>query len=266
MTLPESTRAAAPCIPQPTIVAPRPRTTVGSPRCTSREDNFAIMPARPWVPREWMIHKRHLCVSHDRLLAIFAEIMRSGIGAGYGINLGTGEVIYQTSPAPYHEVAPAAAAGRFLVGIQGYDAFETRLVDRDGNVITTWPSHGIVLAGDALRVIELENVIPSRCHVSTLRADGTVHHGVHLPGYYTSPVIVGTDGSIVFWRDDAVMCVSPDGERLERLLTTPAHGRAHALALAGRAPGRVVLSWSTTVEEHGVRMSYSKLMVIDLES
>lgn len=227
-------------------------------------DNFTIKPARPWTPVQWNIVGGDLLISSDRVLATFAEMPRSGIGICYGIDLDMGEIVYQTPPAPYGEIAPGLEPGSFLVGVQGYGAFETWLVDRCGVVCTTWASHGSVLRGDPVRIVELENVSPSRSHVSTLFPGGRVHHGAHLPGYYTSPVVVARDGGAVLWRDNALLYVSPDGERIERLLQTPERGRPHAPALAGRAPGRLALCWSTTFEASGARKNENRLLLIDV--
>jgi hypothetical protein len=199
----------------------------------------------------------HLAVFYDR---------RTGIGAGYGIDLATGAPVYRTRPGPHGRLAAAAEPGWFLVGLQGYGAFETRLVDREGRIATTWPSHGIALPGDPVRIVELENRAPSRCRFATLYEDGSVHHGAALPGYYTSSVVIAADGSAVFWRDDALMWVSPDGKRLERLLATP-HGRnGTAFKLAGRAPGRLAMSWSTSsFDDAGRWQRNHRLLIIDVQ-
>lgn len=243
---------------------PVPATLSGGASETRRDDGAVIRTTRPLVPQQWVIDRSELCVSGDRLLAVFVDFPRTGIGIGHGIDLETGRIVYRTAPAPHGQLAPAAP-GSFLVGLQGYGAFETQLVDRDGQVTTTWRSHGRVVPGDPPHVIEMENIMPSRCHVATLLADGTVRHGPPLPGYDTSPLVVAADRRAVFWRDDTLMYVSGDGERLYRLLETPRLGRPFALALAGRAPGRVVLSWTTHVEHPDHFVRHSKLMWIDLD-
>lgn len=206
-------------------------------------------------------------MSRDRLLAVF--VSSSGIGIGFGIDVQTGIVLYGTPPAPHPDVAPApvtaAGPGAFFVGVQGYGLFETSLVDRDGRAVTRWQSHGIVLPGNPVRVIEQENRLPSRCRVSTLHAHGTVERGVHLPSYYMSPVVIAADGSAVFWRDHAVTRVSPDGKRLERLLETPKYDLVWSQAFAGRAPGRVVLSLSASTRGTRDLTWHYRLLVIDLE-
>jgi hypothetical protein len=243
---------------------PPPATIGGYVSEMRREDGFQIRPMRPWEPVEWVIGLDDLRVSGDMALAHFAEMPRSGIGICYGIELATGRVEFATTPAPYQELAPALEPGTFLLGVQGYGAFETRLVDRSGAVLTTWPSHGIALPGDPVRLLEMENSTSAQLHLATLRAGGRVDRGARLPGYYTSRVILAADGSAVFWRDDALVRVTPDGARVERLLDTPARGRPYARALAGRVPGRVLLGWSTSYEHDGGWKHEQKLMLIDV--
>jgi len=231
------------------------------------QDKDVVPLRRHRLPVQWTISRRGLCMSRDRLLAVF--VSSPGIGIGFGIDVETGSVLYATPPAPHGELAPAPATaagpGAFFVGLQGYGFFETSLVDRDGRAVTRWQSHGIVLPGDPVRVIEKENRLPSRCRVSTLHADGTVARGVHLPSYYTSPVVIAADGSAVFWRDHAVTRVSPDGKLLERLLETPNYDSMWSEGFAGHAPGRVVLSLSASTKDiHDLTWHYG-LLIIDLE-
>jgi len=229
-----------------------------------RDDNFELKPARPWKPNQWNIAYGDVHISGDRLLAVYAEMPSSGIGIGYGIDLARGRVIYKTVPAPYGNISCAREPGSFLVGLQGYGAFETRLVDRTGSVRTTWPSHGIALPTDPVRVIEIENVTPSKSHIATLLDDGRVQRGVHLPGYYTSPAIVASDGRAVFWRDGSLMFATPDGDRVERLLSTPLPGDPYSTSLAGTVPGRVALSVATNHDAKGSLAFQCRLLIIDL--
>jgi hypothetical protein len=227
-------------------------------------DDFTIKPAQPWIPQQWNSVRGDLLISSDRVLATFAEMPRSGIGVCYGIDLDTGEIVYQTRPAPYCEMAAGLEPGSFFVGVQGYGAFETWLVDRSGVVRAAWASHGIVLRGDPVRIVELENRLPSRSYVSTLFSGGRVQHGARLPGYYTSPVVVTRDGGAVFWRDNALLYVSPDGECIERLLQTPERGRPQCGALVGGAPGRLALYWSRSFEADGAWRDENRLLLIDV--
>jgi len=232
---------------------------------TRRLSDGVETPGKPLVATQWTIFRSDVCLSGDRVLAVFADMPRTGIGVGYGLDVATGAVVYTTPPAPYGELAPGPIDGQFLVGMQGYGAFSSLLVDRDGDAVARWKSHGKLVLRDPLRVLEMSNVNTAPCHIATLRGDGSVHRGAHLPGYYTSPVLRTRDGAAVFWRDNAVMRASPDGDRIERMLETPATGNAWSAGFAGRAPGRAVLAWSGATEVDGTRVERNRLFVIDLE-
>lgn len=210
-----------------------------------------------------MIRDGALHVSGDRVLAIFAEMPRSGIGIGYGLDLPTGHIVYTTAPAPHGEVA-AAPRGGFFIGRQGYGVFKTKLVDRDGDVVLEWPSAGHAIVGDTVRIVELESVGPSRSHVATLLSEGGVARGVRLPSYYTSSVLVAGDGGLVFWRDGAVVHVSADSSRLVRLFETPRDDRAYVRVLVGEVPGRVAFLWGTNREVDGELVREQRLLVLEI--
>lgn len=55
---------------------------------------------------------------------------------------------------------------------------------------THWPSHGYyVVRGDDVRVIEMENQLPSKMHLVRLQNDGAVLKRAWLDGYYTSAAL-----------------------------------------------------------------------------
>jgi hypothetical protein len=218
----------------------------------------------PLEATQWTISRGNLCVSGDRVFAVFADAQRTGIGIGHGLDLATGALVYTTSAAPYDQLTPGPLDGQFVLGVQGYGAFRSVLVDRDGRALVHWDSQGISISRDPLRVLEMENISPSRCRIATLGHDGSVRHGAHLPGYHTSPVVVAPDGAAVFWRNNAVMRASPDGDRIERLIETPMRARAWSDGFAGRAPGRVALALSARGVLDGALSERYRLFVIDL--
>jgi hypothetical protein len=221
----------------------------------------------PGTPREvtrWTTSRGNVCVSGDRVLAVFGDAPPTGIGVAVGLDLATGAPLYTTPAAPYDQLAPGPLDGQFVLGVHGHGAFRSVLIDRDGRALLHWDSQGISISRDPLRVLELENSSPSRCRIATLGRDGSVHHGAHLPGYYTSPVVLAPDGAAVFWRNNAVMRASPDGDRLERLLETPTWARARSDGFAGRAPGRVALALSARGVVDGALSERCRLLVIDL--
>jgi hypothetical protein len=221
-------------------------------------------PDKPLEATQWTISRGEICVSGDRVLAVFADPTQKGIGVGYGLDLETGALVYTTAAAPYDKLAPGPGDGQFVLGVQGHGAFRSVLVDCDGSALLHWDSQGILISRDPLRVLEMENISPSRCRIATLGRDGSIRHGAHLPGYYTSPVVVAPDGAVVFWRNNAVMRASPDGDRIERLLETPTWAHAWSDGFAGGAPGRVALALSTRGVSGGALAERNRLFVIQL--
>jgi hypothetical protein len=221
-------------------------------------------PDQPLAVTQWTISRGNLCVSGDRVLAVFADPLRAGTSVAYGLDLATGALVYTTPAAPYDKLAPGPLDGQFVLGVQGHGAFRSVLVDRDGRALLHWDSQGILISRDPLRVLEMENTSPSRCRIATLGRDGSVHHGAHLPGYHTSPVVLAPDGAAVFWRNHAVMRASPDGDRIERLLETPTWACARSDGFAGRAPGRVALALSARGVVDGALSERYRLFIIDL--
>jgi hypothetical protein len=59
--------------------------------------------------------------------------------------------------------------------------------------------------GADVRVIELENVLPSRMHLARLLPDGSVAKGTWLNGYYTSEPALLADGTALFFRHGALL-------------------------------------------------------------
>jgi hypothetical protein len=120
--------------------------------------------------------------------------------------------------------------GAFLVGYQGYGAFETLRYEHDGRTRTRWATHGrYVVTSSDVRVIEMENVHPSKMHLARLIPGGEVIRGAWLDGYYTSLPCVRADGTVLFFRDGALQAARDlqVDDRLElcdsrdRILSTP---------------------------------------------
>ncbi len=164
------------------------------------DEGWKIRPMKPWTPETWWSTSTRLEVSGDAVLACFSEMPRSGIGFGYVVSLTDGSLRFTTSKGPISKVA-ALGGGAFLVGYQGYGAFETLRYERDGRVHTRWASHGYyVVEGDDVRVIEMENVLPSKMRLVRLLAEGAVEKGARLKGYYTSEPYLQADGTLLFFR------------------------------------------------------------------
>jgi hypothetical protein len=197
-------------------------------------------------PTSWVCSYRKagdLTISDDRLLAVYSDMPRTGLAIGYVVSLDAGEVRYATQRGPIECVAPAGD-GAFLIGYMGYGAFETSLYDRDGSVPIRWESHGhFVISDHDIRVIELENITPSRCRLARLMPGGRVVRGDLLEGYYTSEPYVRDDGRILFARE-GMMIAADDLMIDERVRIVPAGVRDafHTRVLAGR--DGVFTTWS----------------------
>jgi hypothetical protein len=204
-------------------------------RQMSADEGWQPRPMDPWIPDTWFSTSRTLPVSDDAVLACFSEMPRSGIGFGYVVSLRDGALRFTTQTGPISEVAPSGA-GAFLVGYQGYGAFETLHYDRDGRVSERWASHGYYLVGDGVRVIELENTLPSKMHLARLLPGGVVTKGEWLDGYYTSRPLLGADGTAYFFRKGAVLAAR-DLSIDERLVLTAPHDGLFSTAIAGGEQG-----------------------------
>jgi hypothetical protein len=201
----------------------------------SADQGWEPRPMDPWFPATWFATSQTLTVSGDAVLACFSDVPRSGIGFGYVVSLTDGALRFTTQTGPISEVAPTGG-GAFLVGYQGYGAFETLHYDRDGRVLERWASHGYYLVGDGVRVIELENTLPSKMHLVRLLPGGAVRKGEWLDGYYTSRPLLGADRMAYFFRKGAVLAAR-DLSIDERLVLTAPDDGLFSTAIAGGEQG-----------------------------
>jgi hypothetical protein len=195
------------------------------------DEGWKPRPMEPWIPETWFTTSRMLTVSGDAVLVCFSDMPGSGIGFGYVASLTDGALRFTTQTGPISEVAPLGGGG-FLVGYQGYGAFETLRYDRDGHVPERWASHGHYVVGDSVRVIELENTLPSKMHLARLLPGGAVTRGDWLDGYYTSRPLLGADGTAYFFRNGAVLAAR-DLRIEERLALTAPDDRLFSTGVGG---------------------------------
>lgn len=195
------------------------------------DDGWRSRPKPPWTPETWVAKSKMLTMSGDAALACFNEFPRSGIGFGSVVSVADGAPRFTTKTGPVSEVA-TLGGGEFLVGYQGYGAFETLRYDRDGGVPERWASHGHYLISDGLRVIELENILPSKMHLTRLLPGGTVRKGDRFDGYYTSRPLLSADGTAYFFRNGDVLAAR-DLTIEERLSLTAANDDPFSSAAVG---------------------------------
>jgi len=94
----------------------------------------------------------------------------------------------------------ALSNGEFLLGLEGYDVFDTWMYDANGNVIKQWRSYGHYIIGEKndIRIVEQDRNEPTNAYVVRLKLDGTIQKGVKLETSYASKPIVFTNGDIAF--------------------------------------------------------------------
>ncbi len=98
------------------------------------------------------------------------------------------------------ETGAGLSRGRFIMGIEGYGYFETRLYDENGEQLREWRSYGhyIVDADESIRVVEAERRSPSNARVVRLLPNGKIEKGPPLVDGQASPPVVLSDGTAFF--------------------------------------------------------------------
>ncbi len=152
-----------------------------------------------------------LVVAGDTILAGYAD--DNGVGRHYMINLETGELRWVSRPGPMSWVAVDGDRS-FLIGRQGYGAFESELRSPDGTRYQTWESHGLPIIDGVgnITLVEMSNYLSVPQHVARLDPDGSVTRGTRLPGYPSTHPVLSADGRIVFFRAGLLFVVDHDLE------------------------------------------------------
>ncbi|MFJ6782884.1 hypothetical protein [Streptomyces yangpuensis] len=87
--------------------------------------------------------------------------------------------------------------GRFFLGLEGYDVFDTWEYDRDGVLVDSWRSYGHYVAGTGIRVVETDRSLPTRSRVVRLLPGGTVERGPALTDPLCPKPLVLADGTVL---------------------------------------------------------------------
>lgn len=166
-------------------------------------NQWRSQPKPAWKPREWRAAPsgEPLLRSGEIVLARFCET-HSGLGCTYALDYTTGKGLWSTKPGPESTLA-LAEHQEFLIGVQGYGAFDLYSYAPNGTQLLHWPSHAYVVvsqAGDLVGV-EMENVLPSKMRFCHYQRDGSVRKGPLLEGYYTSYPVIAADDRVAFWRN-----------------------------------------------------------------
>lgn len=103
----------------------------------------------------------------------------------------------------------ALANGEFLLGLEGYDVFDTWMYDGNGKVMKQWRSYGHYIIGEKndIRVVEQDRTHPTHAHVVRLNPDETIQRGAKLDTSFASKPIVFNNGDIVFINSGKIKIV-----------------------------------------------------------
>ncbi|MFI9613327.1 hypothetical protein ACIHCM_16940 [Streptomyces sp. NPDC052023] len=105
------------------------------------------------------------------------------------------------------ERAAALGGGRFVLGLEGYDVFDTWEYDRDGTETDNWRSYGHYVVGTGLRVVEADRNVPTSGRVVRLLPGGVVERGPRLSDPQPPEPLVLPDGTILVLDGGAVRAV-----------------------------------------------------------
>ncbi|WP_190620840.1 hypothetical protein [Streptomyces venezuelae] len=106
----------------------------------------------------------------------------------------------------------ALGGGRFVLGLEGYEAFDTWAYDRDGTLYDSWRSYGHYVVGTGIRVVETDRNVPTSSRVVRLLPGGTVERGPALTDPQAPEPLVLQDGTILVLDAGVLRAV---GRRLE---------------------------------------------------
>ena len=154
---------------------------------------------------------REAFVSGDRVLVTTDSLEYHAwgfLGPVLLLDIGSGSVVAELRG----DRAAALPSARFVVGLEGYDNFDTWLHDRDGTLLTTWRSYGhyVVDPDGSIRVVECDRLIPTRSRVVRLRLDGVIERGPQLVSGQVSKPAVLEDGTIIVVDAGVLRAVNRD--------------------------------------------------------
>ena len=112
------------------------------------------------------------------------------------IDLNTGDVITILKG----NNAAALKNGNFILGLEGYDYFDTWLYNRNGHRLCHWHSYGhyIINENDDITVLECDRKNPTSARITQLKLDGNLVYGEPLSDGVVSNGLLLKNGGIVF--------------------------------------------------------------------
>ncbi|MET9605936.1 hypothetical protein ABZZ17_12825 [Streptomyces sp. NPDC006512] len=116
-------------------------------------------------------------------------------------NLGPALLLDLSDGTPVAELrgerGAALRGGRFLLGLEGYDCFDTWEYDRDGNLVDSWRTYGHYVVGTGVRVVECDRRVPTGSRVVRLLPGGVIERGPRLTDPTVPRPLVLEDGTIL---------------------------------------------------------------------
>ncbi|MEV7598099.1 hypothetical protein AB0O91_12050 [Kitasatospora sp. NPDC089797] len=195
-------------------------------------------------------------LSADRVLVTTSSFEYTAWG-----HLGPALLLDLSDGAPVAELrgehGAALGDGRFVLGLEGYDAFDSWAHDRDGAVVDSWRSYGHYVVGGGLRVVETDRRRPTGSRVVRLLPGGAVERGPLLADAQAPAPLVLDDGTLLVLDAGVLRAVGRelDDAVLAELLPLPPAERHRFTGALRRTPGGLT---ATLVERHPTRMgSYS---------
>lgn len=179
------------------------------------DNNWKIEPKKAWPAENWLcLLGNEIIVSKNTILVNYHEMPRSGIGKTYLLDLNSGKIKWDSKPAPFESVS-CIGDGTFLIGHQGYGAFDTQLVNDSGEIIDNWKSVGatVISKDKEISLIEMDNSSSSKLYHSKLVGDGKVTRGSKIDGYYMIYPVLDHFGNMIFWRNKELMIIDSNSKR-----------------------------------------------------
>jgi hypothetical protein len=107
------------------------------------------------------------------------------------------------------ERGAAFGDGAFILGLEGYDVFDTWLHGPDGKLLQQWRSYGhyAVDPDQSVRVVERDRRMPTDSHVVRLLRSGSIERGPALQDCQASSPVELDDGTILFMDGGTLMAV-----------------------------------------------------------
>lgn len=179
------------------------------------DNNWKIEQKKSWSAENWLcLLGDEIIVSKNTVLVNYHEMPRSGIGKTYLLDLNSGKIKWDSKPAPFESVSSIGDVD-FLIGHHGYGAFDTQLINSNGDIIDKWKSVGttVISKDKEISLIEMDNASSSKLYHSKLDSNGRIARGSKIDGYYIIYPVLDHLGNMIFWRNKELMIIDSNSKR-----------------------------------------------------